>query len=168
LKKVLCILTLIFLLTALSSGCGADESSVEETKAPVVISLQVGNPIITVGGKELAIDDESSVPVIIDGRTLLPVRAVFENIGGSVLWDEETRAVLLARKDVIITLSIGSESAFLNQEQHLLDVSPVIIGGRTMLPIRFIAESFGFDVSWNDNDKTVTLTEKTDITEELT
>ena len=57
-----------------------------------------------------------------------------------------------------IRLTIDSETAYFNEEAHTLDAAPMIINGRTMLPIRFIAESFGFDVDWTPETQTVTIT----------
>ena len=82
-------------------------------------------------------------------------------MGGSVLWDSETNtAVLTLGRDKII-LTIGSETAFFNEEKHTLDVAPKIINDRTMLPIRFIAESFKFSVDWNGKTETITITKDT-------
>lgn len=126
----------------------------------VSIILQVDNSNMTVNGVEKEID---AAPVIIDGRTLLPVRAVVEEIGGNVSWSSEIGQATLNHGDNTIVLTIGSETALLNNEKQKLDTAPVIISGRTFLPIRFIAESFGYDVEWKNTDKTVTITKTGEI-----
>ena len=73
-------------------------------------------------------------------------------------WDEETQTTVLAKGDAVILLTIGSSAVFLNETAHILDTAPVIINDRTMLPIRFIAEGFGYEVGWDGATSTVTLT----------
>ena len=119
--------------------------------------MTIGNPIMTVNGKEQNIDDDNTVPVIKDERTLLPIRAFVEGIGGQVQWDENTRTSTLTYNDTEIKLTIDSNTAYLNGAEKTLDVAPTIINDRTMLPIRFIAESFGYTVMWNQDSQTVTI-----------
>ncbi len=114
------------------------------------VTLQINNPVMTVNGIEKEIDPGmGTVPVIVNERTLLPVRAVVEEIGGTVGWNGEKQEVTLAYKQNTILLTINSTTAYLNGAAQTLDTAPTIINDRTMLPIRFIAESFGFDVDWN-------------------
>ncbi len=124
----------------------------------IVITLQIDNPQMTVGGKTLSIDDDGTTPVIVNDRTLVPVRAIIEALGGEAQWDNETRTAILRYNGDEIRLTIDSTEAFLNGESQTLDVAPVIINERTMLPIRFIAESFGFAVEWNNDERIVTIT----------
>ncbi len=125
-----------------------------------VITLQIGNPVMTVNGEQREIDPgRGTVPVLVnDARTLLPVRAVVEAVGGTVEWDENTNTATLTYGSGVISLTIDSATAYLNGEAQTLDVAPTTINDRTMLPIRFIAESFGFDVEWDENTQTVTIT----------
>ena len=113
---------------------------------------------MTVNGEEMPIDEQGTVPVIADNRTLLPVRAIVEKMGGAVDWNGETQEVTLNCGIDEIRLVIDSTTAYLNDETQTLDVAPVVINDRTMLPIRFIAESFKFDVDWNGEEQKVTIT----------
>lgn len=122
-----------------------------------VVTMQIGNPAMTVNGKGQSIDAEGTVPVVRDDRTLLPVRAFVEGIGGSVLWDEAAQTAVLNYNGDEIRLTINSRTAYLNNKASELDVTPVIINDRTMLPIRFVAESFGYTVLWNQDTQTVTI-----------
>ncbi len=127
--------------------------------AGTVIKLQIGSPTMTVNGAEQEIDPgRGTAPIIQDNRTLLPIRAVIEALGGSVTWDQETQTVMLAYKGDIITMVIGSTSAYINEDAQTLDVAPVIIDGRTMLPIRFVAEGFKLGVDWDGETRIVTVT----------
>ena len=121
-----------------------------------LVSLQIDNPQMTVNGATSYID---APPVIKNGRTLIPVRAAVEALGGTVLWNSSAREVSLSRGENTIVLKIDSTEAYFNSVAYSLDSAPEIISGRTMLPIRFIAESFGFSVSWDNACKTVTITD---------
>lgn len=124
--------------------------------------LQIGNPIMTVDGENAEIDPgRDTVPVVENGRTLVPIRAIIEALGGIVGWDGEKQEVTLTYKDDVIKLVINSNEAYLNGEKTILDVSPKTINERTMLPIRYIAESFKFDVEWDGETSTVTVKSNT-------
>ena len=88
-------------------------------------------------------------------RTLVPIRSIVEAFGGDVFWEENTRTVQLQMEKNTIKLSIDNKNAYLNNKKQTLDVAPVILNERTMLPIRFIAEGFHLGVGWDDETKTV-------------
>lgn len=87
-------------------------------------------------------------PVIENGRTLIPARALFEEMGASVSWDSETRKVTVDYNSIKITMTIGDRTAVVSDKAVGLDVPPAIINGRTMIPLRFVGESIGATVSW--------------------
>ncbi len=131
--------------------------------------LQINNPIMTVNGVEKEIDPGMGTsPVILNDRTLLPIRAVIEEIGGTVDWNGAAQEVTLKYGQDEIRLTIDSTTAHLNNEVQTLDTAPTIINDRTMLPIRFIAESFDFDVDWDGTTQTVTITKEAETTIEPT
>ena len=158
-KKILAFFMMLVFTLSVTTGCFAAESVTEENNsADFLLTMQVGNPMMTVNGTESEIDPgRGTVPVVQNGRTLVPVRAIIEAMGGSVNWDEETQTALLELGGDIITLTLGSQTAFFNETAHTLDVTPVSINDRTMLPIRFIAESFRFDVEWDEETQTITI-----------
>lgn len=161
-RTISVILSLIMMLSLTLTGCAAENETAklqENTK----IVLQIGNPTMVVNGIDKPIDENGTVPVIINDRTLLPVRAVVEEMGGTVAWNGETREVTLNCDENEIKLIIDSKDAYLNGEKTSLDTAPTIINDRTMLPIRFIAESFNFDVAWEEASQTITITKK-DVT----
>lgn len=129
----------------------------QNTAEHTTVTMQVGNSVMTVNGNEQNIDENGTTPVIREDRTLLPVRAFVEGIGGTASWDEDTQTVVLSYDGTEISLTIGGRTAFVNGSEEELDVTPVIINDRTMLPIRFIAERFGYTVLWNDESQTVTI-----------
>ena len=120
------------------------------------IILQIDNSTIFVDNEAKLID---APPVIRDSRTFVPVRAITEALGGNASWDSATKtATLTDSSNNEIKLTIDSKTAYLNGTPSELDVSPVIISGRTMLPIRFVADSFGFDTNWDQQTKTISIT----------
>lgn len=130
------------------------------------IVLTIDSPIMSVNGEEREIDPEGGTsPVIVSGRTLVPIRAIIENMGGTVEWNSEARESILTYGEDVIRLTIDSQTAYLNDNASTLDTAPTIINGRTMLPIRFIAEGFGFNVDWNEGEKTITISEKAAVSE---
>jgi len=134
-----------------------ENAAVYENNNDVTIVLQVDNPVMTVNGKEINIDENNTSPVIVSGRTLVPVRAIIEEFGGNAEWNGNTREVALSYKDNVIKMTIDSLTAYLNNEEYTLDTAPAMINGRTMLPIRFIAENFGFSTEWEENGRTITI-----------
>ena len=127
-----------------------------ESLSDVIVSLQIDNPIMTVNGVEQEIDEGMGTsPEIVGERTLVPVRAIIEAFGGSVFWDDAEKSVLLDMNGDEITLFIDSNTTYLNGTEEILDVAPTVINGRTMLPIRFIAEGFNLGVGWNGQERTI-------------
>jgi len=93
--------------------------------------------------------------VIVAGRTLIPARALFEGIGADISWDKATNQVNISMGDSEVVLTIDSKTAIVNGRETTLDVPPLIIDGRTMIPVRFAAESLGFEVNWENDTRTV-------------
>jgi len=110
---------------------------------------------VTVDGDRVQFDQ---LPVIENGRTLVPLRAIFEKFGAEIKWDDVTQTVTANRWGVEISLSIGSSEMHINDEVKTLDVPAQLIGGRTMVPVRAISEAFGCGVKWIEDTKTVVIT----------
>ena len=144
-----CVLLIIIMLSVFPCGCAAKSSN--------TAVLQIGNKVIYINGNKSELD---VAPIIQDDRTLLPLRAVVEGLGGSVAWDEETNTAVLAKGEKVIFITIGSKTAFVNTAKHTLDTEPIIIDERTMLPIRFVAENLGFAVTWNESTSEIIITEE--------
>ncbi len=122
----------------------------------VVVSLTIDNPIMEVNGTDIEIDlGRGTKPMIVDGRTLVPIRAIIEAFGGTVGWEESSQSVLLQMEGDTIQMGIGGTVAYFNGKAENLDVAPAIYNERTMLPIRFVAEGFNLGVAWDDATKTV-------------
>lgn len=114
----------------------------------------VGTIKIELDGVDVQSD---SPPVIIDGRTLVSARAVFEAMGGTVNWSEAGREVSVSINEVEVKLKIDSGKAYINGKEKSLDVPAKIIKNRTMIPIRFVAEAAGCKVTWDDKNRVVAI-----------
>jgi hypothetical protein len=122
-----------------------------------ILAMQAPNPInVTIGNTPVNFTDQP--PIIVDGRTLVPVRGVFEALGFGVSWNEQARQVTLSRPNDTIIITIDSATFTTNNTNRTLDVPAQIIGGRTMVPIRAVLESVGYTVGWEEATRTVVIT----------
>ena len=107
---------------------------------------------VTLDGEKIEFDQN---PVIKNGRTLVPVRAIFEALGASVDWNQETKTVTSVLGDKTVKLTIDSNIMYVNDTEFELDVAAEIINDRTLVPVRAVSEAFECKVGWNDAIKTV-------------
>lgn len=115
-----------------------------------------------IGSSEFTADGEvkafETVPYIRNGRTYLPVRFVAENLGASVEWDAETGTATIRSEEAIITVSDRSNVITINGKETKMDVTPEIVSGRMMAPIRFIAQALNCAVGWNEKENKAVIT----------
>lgn len=123
----------------------ADDSNAAE--AGKTIKLQIGSRIVNVDNEAVIYD---AAPVIRNDRTLGPIRIITEALGGKVDWNGATKEVTLSINDKEIKMTIGK-----TLEKY--GVAPVIIDGRTFVPVRFVADELGANVVWDDATKIVTI-----------
>jgi N-acetylmuramoyl-L-alanine amidase len=97
-------------------------------------------------------------PVIIKERTLIPARAVFESMGATVTWNEASRLVEVSLGTGTVQLTIDSKSAVVNGKQISMEVPALVVGDRTMIPVRFVAESLNCGIGWDGDSRTVKVT----------
>ncbi|HWQ75805.1 MAG TPA: copper amine oxidase N-terminal domain-containing protein [Syntrophomonas sp.] len=138
----------------------------EKARAAAEAAAQAAKPItLKVGGVTVKTD---SPPVIENGRTLAPVRAIVEALGYIVAWDSATQTMEVYNyytEALVISMKIGSKVAKVAvgtgsnaiMDDRILDVPAKIINGRTMVPVRFIAETLGCEVSWDQTTKAVNI-----------
>ena len=96
-------------------------------------------------------------PIISSGRTLIPVRAVFEDLGAYVSWNADKRIVAVKYNGIEVKLTIDSNVAYVSGTAKTMDVPATIINGRTLIPVRFVAENLGLSVGWDDSTRTVNI-----------
>jgi len=129
-----------------------------QSTAAVPPATPAQNDLITVTINNTSVNFVDQPPTIVDGRTLVPVRGVFEALGFVPTWNEEARQATLTRADATIVITIDSVTFTTNGVSHALDVPAQIIGGRTMVPLRAILESVGYDLDWDGVTRTVIVT----------
>ncbi|MEA3312953.1 MAG: stalk domain-containing protein [Caldisericota bacterium] len=133
-------------------------------QAPAInIKLKIDSPIAYVNGKRVDLD---AAPFIVKeaSRTLVPIRFISETFGATVEWDGNERKVTIKKSatthhpSLLIEMWIDRKTLRVNLEEKTIDVAPLIIlPGRTMVPIRFITETFGSTVQWNGNTREITI-----------
>ncbi|MFZ5651035.1 MAG: stalk domain-containing protein [Bacillota bacterium] len=146
----------LFLLTGLLFTFSmANQAQASEMK---VLLHQMADPAqaaevkVLLNGQELSMDVK---PVIENGRTLAPLRAIFEALGAKVDWDDKTGTVTAVRDSTSIKLVIDSATALKNDEEVKLDVPAKIYNGRTLVPLRFVSEALGARVDWDEANREV-------------
>lgn len=120
------------------------------------------NVTVMIDGKELVCD---VAPQLVNSRTMLPMRAIFEALGAEVNWVGEDELIFATKDDCLITLKIGEPVMSLqkigNNENTViqLDVAPFLYNSRTMVPARAVAEALSAKVDWVDETRTVIITQ---------
>lgn len=121
---------------------------------PAYAATNTPTPIILLDGVPLAFPVS---PRIIDGRTMVPFRAIAEALGVTVTWHEETRSIEAAGLGANVGLAIGNKTLWVNGETKPLDVAPMIVEERTLIPLRAFSSAFNAEVGWNGETYTVTI-----------
>lgn len=131
---------------------GAGSSALAAEEAAPGISVQLD-------GKTLTFSD--AAPQAKDGRTFLPVRAVFEAMGAQVSWSAADQTITAVRDDTTVTMTLGGTEATVERDgvttPLVMDVAPYAEGGHTYVLVRFAAQAFGCSVGWDQDDQTVIL-----------
>ena len=152
-KKIM--ISLVFALTILSVGAYA--KTMEFTMGSTDVNIR-DNKVTTSAVIETA-------PYTVNDRTMVPVRIIMENFGADVAWNEAEQKVTITQGDRVITLVLGSNVADVNGTQTELDVTPVETNGRTMVPLRFVSENLGYDVSYVEITEQVLITDSPAVAE---
>lgn len=142
-----------------TSGSKAAEVC-RENSISYLTDRSVNTPInVLYNGKRISFDKYGKNPEMVDDRTLVPLRSIFEAMGATVDWDGATSTVTAARGDVSIQIRIGASEMYKNDTPIPMDVPAQLIGDFTMVPVRFIAEAFDATVDWNGNGRVVLISE---------
>ncbi|MBV8374233.1 MAG: copper amine oxidase N-terminal domain-containing protein [Candidatus Eremiobacteraeota bacterium] len=110
------------------------------------------NVTVILNGQAMSFDQP---PIVQAGRVFVPLRGVFQQLGASVVY--ANGHINATGNGRTIALTIGSTQAVVNGQPTVLDVAPFVVGSRTLVPLRFIAQSLGAGVNWNDSTSTVTI-----------
>lgn len=118
------------------------------------LRLIINEPEARVNGRLTTMDQP---PTIINNRTLVPLRFIGETLGAEVDWNADTKEVTYRLEGDTIQLTIDSREALVNGETVQLEVAPLILNGRTLVPARFVSEALGFDVEWQAHYRMVVI-----------
>lgn len=112
---------------------------------------------VRIDGKEQQFEQP---PIIMDGSTLAPLRAVFEAFGASVEWDQASQTARSRKNGAAISVTIGNPEVTKNGKTETLEVAAQLVNGYTMVPVRFAGEAFGGTVSWDGKTRTAEIRSK--------
>ena len=122
---------------------------------------------IEIDGKEMVPKDMPAV--IIDGRTMLPMRQIAQKLGCEVNWNEAAQQIYVMRGSDIIVFTVNSKAGYENGKEFTMDVPATIVNDRTMLPVRALADALHLNIKWDDPNRTVIINSgDTDAKEEPT
>lgn len=99
-------------------------------------------------------------PQTINDRTMVPIRAIFEAMGANVDWDDITQTAISTKDSTTVKMTLNSTTEYINDTAYTMDVTPVIINGRTLAPARYVAEAFGYYVNWDEMTQSVLISKK--------
>jgi len=130
-----------------------------------LVSASENDIKVLINEQQVAFDVQ---PQIIDGRTMVPMRKIFESLGAVVSWDAASKTATGKMGDIVVNVTIDSNVLFKNGVPKSLDVAPALIDGRTLVPARAIAESFDCIVDWLAETRTVKITKNSGFSSEKT
>lgn len=120
--------------------------------------------VMTISSSDFVVNDkvitkEDSAPYIANDRTYVPFRALGEALGAEVVWDNDARTVTYTLGKTEVVMTIGEKTYTVNGEEKTMDVAPEITGDRTYVPVRFVGEALGFNVTalYNTNGTTASV-----------
>lgn len=164
-KKIIMLILIVVLITSSAYANKFSEIDSVELKDSKTNQLDTYQPINLILKGQDVITDVPGILYTLDGqsRTLVPVRFITEELGAEVSWEQETETAVIQYQDKNIRLTIDSSTAMINGEEVSLPSGvPAKLMSynnlwRTMVPIRFISESFDLDIDWVEDTKTVTI-----------
>ncbi len=142
-----------------SYGVASNIVSASPSQGKGIMVLVIGNPMMKVNNVDKEIDPgKSTAPVLVNGKTFVPIRAIIETMGGSVSWVGNEQKLVIVLKDKTIELWINSKATKINGVSKEADVAPYISSsGRTMIPFRYAVENLSCDVIWDGPSKSITI-----------
>jgi len=163
------LLTLLVAAAALANvaAYGANGLSIGEfwseflgTEEKQTLVFRIDNPYVDVNGRKTSIDEHGSAPFIQDGVSLLPLKATYKTLGGSVDHDAGTGYATAKFANTLLNVKAGETNAEINGKTVTLGVAPVDKNGEIYVPARTIADALGADLSWDGETQSLTLSFK--------
>jgi hypothetical protein len=138
-------------------GEDSNEAAVTFSNVKSIV-LQVNNRYMVVDGVKREIDAQNDVvPIIQNGRVLVPIKSIIKAMNGQTLWDKKTKRITVTVDKIIIEMWLNSTNIRVNGIYSDMDVAPTIVKGRTLLPLRFVARNLLCKVNWDQKTKKVTI-----------
>lgn len=164
----------IFNMSLGDSGIWVDWISSENGSAPVTHgmmfykpnfhytthSIEEDNIIVSLNGTPILFDQK---PIMYDDRVMVPVRAIFEALGYEVEWNESKQQVTAKNSNNVLNMWVNDKEFYHNDNLIGLDVSPMLINNRVLVPVRIISQCAGYKVDWDDSTKTVIISEPSGV-----
>lgn len=136
-KKVLCLILTVLSLTGATTATANNDI------------------VVKIDGRQIDFDVP---PLLINDRTMVPLRAIFEAIGATVYWNENTQTVTSVKEGTVIILTINDPQMYVNGSSVTLDSPACVVNNRTLVPIRAISEAFNIGIDWDGTANTVVIT----------
>ena len=128
-----------------------NDSAPSQTADPTAGASETSSIIVLLDGEAVTFDAQ---PEILAGTTFVPLRSIFEQLGAEVEWNQQRQEALLTSGREAICLKVGSRVAIRNTEVSSLIDAPYLKEDRVMVPLRYLSESLGYDVTWNPETRT--------------
>ncbi|MEE0944498.1 MAG: stalk domain-containing protein [Clostridia bacterium] len=122
----------------------------------LLMSVAYAEVSVFVDEREVVFDDQP--PVVVDNRTFVPLRKIFEELGASVDWIPETNTVYASKRFSSLMLTLGEDKYYINGEEKKLETPAFSLNNRTLIPVRAVSEALGADVLWNKDENKVLIT----------
>jgi len=133
------------------------DGTTQEHKVNVKLNGDTNGISVVISGKSIEFDQK---PIIENGRTMVPMRAIFEELGASVAWDNNTKTATGIKDGREVKITIGEYAIYVNGTKVDIDTPAMIVGGRTLVPVRAIAEGLDCNVTWDSKTSTVIIQPK--------
>lgn len=144
-KKIALITGLIFSSLTLTNVASATTFGVFPQGTANAVNVYVNDQLLNL-----------DVPAkVINDRTMVPLRGIFESLGASVEWVQSTNSIEVTKDSTTIELYFNSKTAKVNGQETSLDVPPTVVNNRTLVPVRFISETLGANVMWDAGTQSV-------------
>lgn len=119
-----------------------------------VVRFWIDVKTVSIDGTKTAID---TAPVIIDSKTYVPLRVLSDAIGATCLWDDATKKITYAADNMVLEMWIDSTTICVNGLEVAVEAAPLIVDGRTIVPLRIVSENLGMTATWDNDTKSVTI-----------
>ncbi|CAM2933826.1 stalk domain-containing protein [Paenibacillus sediminis] len=127
---------------------------IDATLPKNTVQMVLGQKSIIVGGKKQSMD---VAPTLKNNSTYVPIRYIMDAFNGSAQWNANTKTITVMRGSKLLQITVGQTDFILNGKRQKSEVAPMIIQGRTLVPLRLVSEQLGLDVNWEQKTKTITI-----------